>query len=136
MLITHDVVEAAMLADRVLVLRDGRSAWTFPSTPDARASPTIPRCCAWSAACWRRCELVMDGTDLRWFVERLRPTTPEPRLPWAERRRLFLEPRCHGTWLPQDVPDDLIEEALYPRPHGADQRQWQPVAPRAAAPRR
>ena len=53
----------------------------------------------------------MDGTDLRWFVERLRLIAPEPRLPSGERRRLFLEPRCHGTWLPQDVPDDLLEEA-------------------------
>jgi 3-hydroxypropanoate dehydrogenase len=53
----------------------------------------------------------MDGTDLRYFVERLRLTTPEPRLPAHERRRLFLEPRCHGAWLPQDVPDTLIEEA-------------------------
>ena len=55
----------------------------------------------------------MDGTDLRWFVERLRLITPEPRLPSGERRRLFLEPRSHGTWLPQDVPDYLIEEAWY-----------------------
>ena len=53
----------------------------------------------------------MDGTDLRYFVERLRLALPEPRLPRDEQRRLFLEPRCHGAWLPQDVPDTLIEEA-------------------------
>lgn len=53
----------------------------------------------------------MDGTDLRGFVERLGLSVPDPRLAPDDRRRLFLEPRSHGTWLPQDVPDGLIEEA-------------------------
>jgi 3-hydroxypropanoate dehydrogenase len=53
----------------------------------------------------------MDGNDLRWFVERLRLSVPEPRLMPEDRRRLFMEPRCHGSWLPQDVPDTLLEEA-------------------------
>lgn len=53
----------------------------------------------------------MDGTDLRYFAERLRLMSPEPRLGVEERRRLFLEPRCHGAWLPLDVSDALLEEA-------------------------
>ena len=53
----------------------------------------------------------MDGTDLRWFVDRPRGAVPGPRLSPEERRRLFLEPRSHATWLPQDVPDALLEEA-------------------------
>ena len=46
MLITHDVVEAVTLADRVLVLKDGRIAWTYRSRPGGHVSPTIRPCCA------------------------------------------------------------------------------------------
>jgi nitroreductase len=53
----------------------------------------------------------MDGSDLRWLVERLQLSTPDPRLTPEDRRRLFLDPRSHATWLPQDVPDSLLEEA-------------------------
>ena len=57
LLVTHDVDEAIVLADRVLVLADGRSRPTCASTspPDAggrtRASPTCaPGCCPNSAS--------------------------------------------------------------------------------------
>jgi hypothetical protein len=53
----------------------------------------------------------MDGSDLRWLVERLQLSTPGPRLTPEDRHRLFLEPRSHATWLPQDVPDSLFKEA-------------------------
>ncbi len=53
----------------------------------------------------------MDGSDLRFFAERLRLLAPAPRLGPEERRQLFQEPRCHGAWLQQDVPDSLLEEA-------------------------
>lgn len=53
----------------------------------------------------------MDGTDLRYFVDRLDLAPAGPRLSAEERRRLFVEPRCHGAWLPRDVPDSLLEQA-------------------------
>ena len=53
----------------------------------------------------------MDGSDLRYFVDRLRLSVPGPRLAPEERRRLFVEPRTHGAWLPQDVPDSLLQDA-------------------------
>ena len=53
----------------------------------------------------------MDGMDLRYFVERLRLALPGARLSRDDQRELFQEPRCHGAWLPQDVPDTLLEEA-------------------------
>ena len=53
----------------------------------------------------------MDGTDLRYFVEHLRLALPEAKLSRDDQRELFLESRCHGAWLPQDVPDTMLEEA-------------------------
>ena len=111
-LITHDVVEAVTLADRVLVLKDGRFALDLPvEARRPRAAGRSARAAAGAPGAGGRLSVFMDGTDLRYFVERLRLIAPEPRLAPDERRRLFLEPRCHGAWLPQDVPDALLEEA-------------------------
>ncbi len=52
-LITHDVVEAVTLADRVLVLKGGRIALDLPGgCPPAARVPTIPGCWPSSAGCW------------------------------------------------------------------------------------
>lgn len=53
----------------------------------------------------------MDGTDLCYFADHLGSTAPPARLSPEARRRLFVEPRCHGTWLARDVPDRLLAEA-------------------------
>ena len=52
----------------------------------------------------------MDGSDLRFFAERLRLLAPEPRLGLEERRQLFQETRCHGAWLQLDVPRATFRE--------------------------
>ncbi|MGE3739295.1 MAG: malonic semialdehyde reductase [Geminicoccaceae bacterium] len=53
----------------------------------------------------------MDGTDLCYFAERLGLTAPPARLSPRAQHRLFVEPRCHGAWVPRDVPDGLLVEA-------------------------
>lgn len=53
----------------------------------------------------------MDGTDLCYFAERLGLAAPPARLSPSAQRLLFVEPRCHGAWLPRDVPDSLLAEA-------------------------
>ena len=55
----------------------------------------------------------MGGEDLSCIVECLGWAAPRPRLSRAELERLFVEPRCRGTWLPRDVPDSLIAEAWH-----------------------
>ena len=53
----------------------------------------------------------MDASDLTFLLERLHLLPPGPRLDAEERRRLFVEPRSHVSFLPREVPDGLIEEA-------------------------
>jgi 3-hydroxypropanoate dehydrogenase len=53
----------------------------------------------------------MDATDFALLLRRLHLASPPARLAYDERRRLFVEPRNHTSWLEHEVPDSLIAEA-------------------------
>ena len=62
-LVTHDVAEAVALADRVLVIEDGRIAHDIVSTSRARASAARPISRRWKArSCASFCESATDDT--------------------------------------------------------------------------
>ena len=112
-LITHDVAEAVMLADRVLVLREGRFVLDV-EVDAARPRELGEQAPGPAGAPDPRCRLIPpDGRSP--MLKLARPATePEPArapLDAASLSRLFLEPRTHSHWLDLDVPDELLEEA-------------------------
>ena len=65
-LVTHDVDEAIVLADRAMVMRDGAIACEYPVSPAARAHRSHPTRSPCAIGCWPN----SASAKARWLPDR------------------------------------------------------------------